>query len=180
MRLFIAITFNQDIKSSLYNIIQHLKQNSKEGNFTQKDNLHLTIAFIGESNAINTIQKAMNEAVLHPTVKSFTLSIEGLGKFNRREGDIFWAGIQNNPLLSQLNNAIVQELRNNGFTIDDREFKPHLTLGRKVVLHSNFDVKEFEKTNPTMEMEVNRISLMKSERIGGKLVYTEIYHCDLN
>jgi len=179
MRLFIAINFTPEIKTNLLKIIQQIKQNSVGGNFTLKDNLHVTIAFIGESNALKDIQKAMNMAIEQSTVKPFTLSIEGLGKFNRREGDIYWAGIKNNPLLSQLNKAIVEELRNSGFTIESKEYKPHLTLGRKVVLNDAFDIKEFEKTIPPMEMNVNRVSLMKSERIGGKLVYTEIYHCDL-
>lgn len=179
MRLFIAVNFTPEIKSDLFKITQYMKQNSIRGNFTKKDNFHLTIAFIGESNALKDIQKAMNMAIEQPEVKSFTLSIEGLGKFNRREGDIYWAGIKNNSLLSQLNKAIVQELRNSGFTIEDREYRPHLTLGRKVVFNNSFDIEEFKKTIPPMEMTVNRVSLMKSETIGGQLLYTEIYHCDL-
>ncbi|WP_313133770.1 RNA 2',3'-cyclic phosphodiesterase [Anaerocolumna sp.] len=179
MRLFIAISFTPEIKSNLFKITQYMKQNSIKGNFTKKDNFHLTIAFIGESNAIKDIQNAMNRAIEQPEVKPFTLSIEGLGKFNHREGNIFWAGIKNSPLLSQLNKAIVKELRNSGFTIEDREYKPHLTLGRKVMFKNTFDINEFEKTIPPMEMAVNRVSLMKSETIGGQLIYTEIYHCNL-
>ncbi len=47
MKLFIAINFTPEIKTNLLKIIQQIKQNSVGGNFTLKDNLHVTIAFIG-------------------------------------------------------------------------------------------------------------------------------------
>ena len=48
MRLFIAINFNDDIKEELENNIEDLKDEAKRGNFSLIDNLHLTLAFIGE------------------------------------------------------------------------------------------------------------------------------------
>lgn len=47
------------------------------------------------------------------------------------------------------------------------------------MLNREFDIAEFRKTLPSMEMEIAKISLMKSERFSGKLVYTEIYKKDL-
>ena len=48
-------------------------------------------------------------------------------------------------------------------------FRPHITLIRKA--KGNWS----EQSAPKGEMQVFRISLMKSERIDGKMVYTEIY-----
>ncbi|MDF2514045.1 MAG: hypothetical protein K0S04_3911, partial [Herbinix sp.] len=41
-------------------------------------------------------------------------------------------------------------------------------------------VMDFEKSIQPLEMMVNKLSLMKSERINGKLVYTEIYQVDFS
>jgi len=55
-----------------------------------------------------------------------------------------------------------------------------LTLGRRIKLKDKFDVVEFEAGIIPMQMEVAKISLMKSERVQGKLVYAEIYHVKLD
>ena len=48
MRIFIAIEFSNKIKNILHNIQEIVKENSISGKFTDKDNFHLTIRFIGE------------------------------------------------------------------------------------------------------------------------------------
>ena len=65
MRLFIAINFNDDIKEELENNIEDLKDEAKRGNFSLIDNLHLTLAFIGELDKRNlqTVKDAMIYAV---------------------------------------------------------------------------------------------------------------------
>jgi hypothetical protein len=85
-----------------------------------------------------------------------------------------------NQILSDLNKNLVQELKNFIKDIKDENFKPHLTLGRRVRVNDNFNISEFKKTLSLPVINVDRISLMKSERIQGRLVYTEIYHCNLN
>ncbi|MPN39367.1 hypothetical protein SDC9_186895 [bioreactor metagenome] len=44
-----------------------------------------------------------------------------------------------------------------------------------MVFKEGFDRAAFSKSLPQMSMTVNKISLMKSERIEGRLTYTEIY-----
>ncbi|MEF2562283.1 MAG: hypothetical protein UI647_05790, partial [Negativibacillus sp.] len=59
-------------------------------------------------------------------------------------------------------------------------FAAHLTLGREVLLEEGFNLKTFSNALPTMQMPVERVSLMKSERINGRLVYTEVDFVVLN
>ena len=56
----------------------------------------------------------------------------------------------------------------------------HLTLGREVILEPDFDLRAFFAGQDHCTMQVERVSLMKSERISGKLVYTEIAFVGLN
>lgn len=181
MRLFTAILFDKDTESHLYEMVEGLRAKSLAGTFTDRRNLHLTVNFIGETNREKDIRQAMDHAVSRLKTSSFTLSIRGLGRFQRKEGDIWWVGVERNEALGRLQKELVRELKEAGFfDMDDREYKPHLTLGRRVKLKEDFNPHLFEGEMKPMEMQVGRISLMKSERLKGKLVYTEIYHVGLD
>lgn len=176
MRLFIAINFDDDIKEQLYQLITLLRTNTTGGSFTLKENLHLTLNFIGETNRLDMVKQAMNQVVDRIKPECFTLTFRGFGRFKRREGDIYWVGVEENLMLSSLQKELVKELKEAGFfDIDDREFKPHLTLARKITTDGQIMSKSMEESVKPMHMPITKISLMKSDRIAGKLVYTEVY-----
>jgi 2'-5' RNA ligase len=180
MRLFTAILFNNEINNSLYLTVEKLKTESKGGTFTAKDNLHLTVNFIGETKRFDEVKQAMQAAVDQLHAGKFILSIRGFGRFKRREGDIYWVGVEKENNLWKLQKELVKELKEAGFyDIDDMEYTPHLTLGRRVKVREGFNAVQFEEGITPMQMEVCRLSLMNSERIEGKLVYTEIYSVEL-
>ncbi|MCX7614300.1 MAG: RNA 2',3'-cyclic phosphodiesterase [Clostridiales bacterium] len=171
MRLFIAICFNDPIKNKLCSTIEELKKHVKRGNFTRRDNLHLTLVFIGETTKDSEIKNAMDTV----TEDKFQLLIGGLGKFHRDSGEIYWVSVEKNRALSTVYEQLYKALKIRGFSLESRPFRPHLTLGREVLPEPDFDEAAFSGTISEMEMEISHISLMKSERISGKLVYTEIY-----
>lgn len=179
MRLFTAITFNEDIKDSLFRAILKLKDNAVSGSFTAKDNLHLTLNFIGETGRLGDVKLAMDQMIGTPAAESFSMQLEGFGSFQRREGDICWIGVVKEPALWRLQEELNKKLIEAGFTMEARKFKPHLTLGRRVRLSDSSILKDLAQDLPPMKHEVEKINLMKSERIEGKLVYTEIYALDL-
>jgi 2''-5'' RNA ligase len=171
MRLFIAINFEEEVKNQLCEAIGYLRENSLQGNFTGRENLHLTLVFIGETQRVEDIRHAMDAARAEP----FALKIGGLGRFKRQGGDIYWMGVEQNPALTAIYDRLYDELKRSGFRLESRPYKPHLTLAREVVLRNSFDQSAFGKAFPPMTVQAEKISLMKSERIGGRLVYTEIY-----
>jgi 2''-5'' RNA ligase len=177
MRIFIAINLNDEIRNYLIEMIQALKTGAISGNFTHRENLHLTLAFLGELGAdkVGLVKQAINRIDKGP----FLLSFSGFGRFRRSGGDIHWAGVNKSRELLDIQSQLVSELRKAGFVLENREFSPHLTLGREVKLSAAPEDFYGSLKKETREMEVSRISLMKSERIGGKLVYTEIYGRDL-
>ncbi len=180
MRLFTAILFDDNIKTFLYDTVQRLEANARSGSFTAKENLHLTVNFIGETKRLEEVKLAMLRAVNRARAERFDLSIMGFGSFSRREGDIYWVGVERSAVLSRIQKELVRELKEEGFfDIDDREYKPHLTLGRRIRVNPDFDRKSFEAALQPMKMEVTGLSLMKSERIDGKLTYTELYRISL-
>ncbi len=172
MRLFIAINFTEDVKNELCLTIERLKSNANQGNFTRRENLHLTLVFLGEvaPESIQNIKSAMEKV----TVEKFLLSLSGLGYFKRNGGDIYWMGVERNNCLAALHSQLCRGLTQAGFTLDNREYKPHLTLGREIRLIDRLDKEAFSKTIKPLKQVVDKISLMKSERIKGRLIYSEI------
>jgi 2'-5' RNA ligase len=178
MRLFIAITLQENIKDSLSRTITGLKNLTRKGSFTDRDNLHLTVVFIGETKDATEIMRAMDRALNNANTLPFQLEFREIGSFKRQEGDIFWVGVEKELNLWKLQEELVKELKAVGIPVDDKEYKPHLTLGRRVKLNGKIEKKELDHLVTPMIMETLKISLMKSERINGKLVYTEIYQSD--
>lgn len=167
MRLFIAINFNVDTRSLLLSLRDELRSNSLHGRFSSSENLHLTLAFLGECNAEQTA--AAKVALNMLTFEPFSISINRVGRFKRKGGDIWWAGVQNSPELLKLQGELTKRLCETGFTLEIRKFSPHITLGREVETDYAFG-----KILPFGET-VKSVELMKSERIAGKLTYSEIY-----
>ncbi|MDF2819836.1 MAG: hypothetical protein K0R15_277 [Clostridiales bacterium] len=179
MRLFIAINFSDEIKNSIYSVIRELKVLSIKGNFVEYHNLHLTLSFLGELPSADLVKKAMNMAVKTANQGEFTITVKGLSKFRRREGDILFANIEENESLYHLQKCLTKELEACGFQVEDREYKPHLTLARKTVMQETFKLEQYEMQMQAVQQKVTKICLMKSERIKGELMYTEVYEEEL-
>lgn len=88
--------------------------------------------------------------------------------------------MRKNPDLSALAGQVQRAFSQKGFSLEQRPFAAHLTLGRQVLLPQGFDLRAFSKTLPACTMQVERVSLMKSERINGRLTYTELDFVGLN
>jgi len=175
MRLFIAINFSNEIKGKLADAQDALRKHALSGNFTRTENLHLTLIFLGETpqNRLETIKQAIDSI----QEKAFELRANGSGRFSRNGGDIWWIGMEENHTLKKIHSVLADSLTASGFDIEEREFKPHLTLARKVLLKNE---KNIPKITGSFNIVVDKISLMKSEQIKGTLTYTEIYSKVLN
>ncbi len=179
MRLFTAITFSEEMKDYLAAVADKLRLLTVKGSFTLRDNYHLTLNFIGETGRLEEVQEAMRQALQKAAPGGFLLQTEGFGSFRRREGDICYIRVKKSPALFRLQREMARSLKELGFELDEQEYRPHLTLSRRTVFAGRFDQKLFEDQLVEKSMEVSRISLMKSERLQGKLTYTEVYGIDL-
>ena len=176
MRLFVAINFPEEVKDRLTTAIGTLEAQTLQGKFTLRENLHLTLVFLGETNRLKEVKQAMSTV----NFTDFNLKIGGLGRFTRSGGDIYWAGVGKSAELGALQAQLTSALTKVGFTLDDRTYSPHLTLGREVLLKPDFDETAIEKSIDTIDFPVSSFDLMCSERIWGKLTYTELFSVKLN
>ena len=175
MRLFIAINFDDDVKKHIIKQRETVKKFSRSGNFTNDDNIHLTIRFIGEADEedIEYICEAMREACSN--FRSFKINIGGLGFFPRGDKSIVWTGVEKSKAIEALYMRLERSLGKQGFGRNRQGLSPHITLGREVVLRKSYDSVKEEVGEGKVEFNVESVVLMESVRKGPKLIYRPIY-----
>ena len=165
MRLFLAIQLSPAVREALLTAQADLRRQGR-GSFPPPENLHLTLAFLGETADLSGARAALNAAACRP----FTLAVGGPpGHF----GDLWWAGVRADPALEDLALSLQADLRARGFCLEGRPFQPHITLVRR------WRGEAPQVTVPHASMLVRRISLLRSDLTDGKRIYTELSHNSL-
>ncbi len=169
MRLFVAVNFDKDTVEHLYKGAEFLRKNSISANISRKENLHLTLAFIGEVPSAKQAINALHEVKVPP----FTLILEGYGEFSK--GSICFAKTKSCPQLLNLANEVKGNLLAKGVSFDPKPFKSHITLARQFEPLPQFNKTAINQVLSERAVQINQISLMRSDRINGRLTYTELY-----
>ena len=169
MRLFIAINFDEQTKQHILEVQRQLHRIGR-GRFSRPENLHLTLAFLGEveANRVKPVCQAMDSLSFTP----MTLEFAHTGCFKRDGGNVWWIGLADSKALTTLQRMLCDRLQENGMVLESRPFIPHITLARQV----NFScpVTQDLLTTP-FTTKVDTISLMLSQRESGRLNYIEQY-----
>ncbi len=162
MRLFAAVNFDDPFKNAILSYQRELRGAALSGNFSRPENLHLTLAFIGE---VRDASKALR-AVKSVSVDPFEVRLSKSGHF----GNLYWLGVESGGKGEDLAGRVRDALRREGVSFDPKPFKAHITVAREV----EWAGEPVRFPVPKASAVVSRISLMKSERINGRLVYSEI------
>ena len=160
MRLFIAINLSPEMKSALKDAQRAMDRRGVRGNFTTEENLHLTLAFIGEYPSAETVMDALSGVTFTP----FDLQLDGVGRF----GDLWWAGLRESAALTAVARRVRRALAENAIPFDRKRFAPHITLLRK----ASRDAAGIAIAPETMT--VRTVSLMSSRRGRNGMIYTEV------
>jgi 2'-5' RNA ligase len=129
-RLFVAVRIAPEVAARLCRAQADLAPIISDIRWIQSESLHLTLKFLGrvDDARIPEIERSLQAGLA--ALPRFTVSCRGLGVFPAiRRPRILWAGLEGGAL-AQLAAAAEQALEPLGFPREEREFKPHLTIGR--------------------------------------------------
>ena len=168
MRLFIAIQLNDEMKDALVRIQNAMKRSGVRGNFTRRENLHLTVAFIGEYSDVELVREVIDEIEFN----DFEIGLDGIGAF----GNLWWAGIgsADDEELKAVAKMLRHGLADAGVPFDWKKFSPHITLVRKAQSPDGKIPESVLDSIPEAGMFVDHISLMRSDRGKHGMIYTEL------
>ena len=169
MRLFIAIILDENMTDALIEMQDDLMRSGIKGHFTRPENLHMTLAFIGENDEPEKIEEIMRDVPL----RSFSIKVSGTRLFM----DMVFANVLDNPDLHDYVKRLRRALSDNDIVFDRKKFMSHITLVRRASGNREFPIQTDAEIEETMR--VKGISLMKSEQGKHGMIYTGLGAADL-
>lgn len=124
MRAFIAI----DMPDLARDALSDLQSDLPTGRLAPHDNLHLTLAFLGEQ-PVELFEDA-HAALTSLDLPAFDLQLAGTDTFGGNAPKVLFVGARPNPALDRLHAKIRSLLHGAGLMLDRQRFRPHVTLAR--------------------------------------------------
>lgn len=191
IRAFIAIELPETIRQQLDAIEGQIQ--AKAGDSARRavrwvpaGNMHLTLKFLGEvsTNNVNVLAGMLQrEAARH---HAFEFTIGGLGAFpNPRRPRVIWVGAEIPANLASLQRNVEAETRALGYPAEERDFSPHLTLGR---ISQNARPEEVNqvaralgevKVGELGKVQVESVQLFRSDLHPNGAIYTSLFQFPL-
>lgn len=151
MRLFLALELPPPLLKDIAAQVDRHRSSFPPARWVKAERMHLTLVFLGETPpAAQTALAECLRGVFAPR-SPFTLTVAGAGGFPpRRPPRVLWLGVQADPpaalgdLQKACRRAIVAALPS--LELEERPFRPHLTLARCPQPWSPEDLERFEST----------------------------------
>jgi 2'-5' RNA ligase len=143
MRIFIGIKLDDSVLDKIEKFLKLFKKIASPLKWTTRENLHITLKFIGDvsDEKYKQIESLLAGADFNTGTGAIAINISGCGKFGRGPDlNIFWVGLEKNRQLEDMFNRIENTLLKAGIPKEDRQFKPHITVARN---KKNFNFKSF-------------------------------------
>ena len=124
-RLFVALQLPHPLRQA----VQELQSGLRTARWLDQDDLHLTLAFIGEVDG--STQPRIEAALADVTARRLRLELHGLGCFPPRGAPrVLWTSASPRDELVALAQAVRRTLGRAGLTPERRRFMPHVTFAR--------------------------------------------------
>jgi RNA 2',3'-cyclic 3'-phosphodiesterase len=134
LRTFIAIELDESLRIAIGRVQGKFKRVAPSGGvkWIPSDSIHLTLKFLGDTprSRISQVEAALQAACA--TVAPFDFNVEGRGCFpNFRRPRVIWVAVRDRgQTLARLQRNIETYVAPLGWPTEERDFSPHLTLGR--------------------------------------------------
>jgi 2'-5' RNA ligase len=132
MRAFLALELPFALRQNLYRYGQRLAASKADVAWAPADNMHLTVKFLGEINAVQEHEITQIMHTLASATPCWELRIGRAGAFNHLHAlRVIWAGIDSGvEEFMTLAEHIEQACARIGFPKEKRALHAHITLGR--------------------------------------------------
>lgn len=175
MRIFVGIEFDQAVKDYLYDLQNQIKPVTNKGNFTNYENFHLTLTFIGdlEEYELDSLYEIIDD--ISGKFCNFTINIGQFGSFHTRDKHLVYVKVLSGvEELTKLHKSLQEQLYSEAFIHKKEKFTPHITIAREVFF-KDASILNIIQPYPD-EIPVNKIVVFHSRRDkNNKLIYDNIY-----
>ncbi len=176
MRAFIALELTDEIRNKLAILQNQLKTYNGKIKWVNPKQIHVTMKFLGDITPPQAEQLSEDLRYIAADFSPFHFDVGRIGTFpGKKVPRIVWVGVENTPLLQELQQEIESAAEAIGVEREKRNFSPHLTLGRVKELDDPEDFRRFlyGHTLETTSNRVDRIVLFKSRLTPSGPIYSE-------
>jgi len=161
-RAFFALWPDQLAARQLHELAVGLTEKTG-GRAMREENLHLTLAFLGELPADRLAAACV--AAEQVRAPAFRLKLDMLGYWAHNR--LLWSGCTNaGEALTQLSATLSAQLRTAGFVLEKRPFSPHVSLVRNVKLRD-----DPPRSLPAVTWQCDRFVLAHSDAVSPGAAY---------
>lgn len=179
MRLFVGLDVPDVVRPCIAEVQRRLRKVNAKIAWVAPQNLHLTLKFLGETeeSQAQSIREALNRVASE--MVPVTCELRGVGQFPR----VIWAGLEGEiDRLGILARKIDDALAPLGFPREEREFRPHLTIGRIKFLADRESLTRalaFHTNESFGAVRVESVHLFQSTLTPQGPIYTKLFTAQL-
>lgn len=189
MRIFVAVDLPPHMLEKIEEITTFFNNKTppKALKWVEKDNLHLTIKFIGEINndQVEPIKHILSKSLADHN--AFDIEISGLGMYPHKNSPrVIWLGITNKKPLINIFKILDKSLTAQDIKPEQRGFTPHLTIARVRRNTDKATVKEIGeilsqfKVDDLGNITIDQVKLYQSVLTPSGPIYTNLFSVPLN
>ncbi|SHJ73520.1 2'-5' RNA ligase [Malonomonas rubra DSM 5091] len=131
LRSFIAIPLPEQTRRRIGKLQQQLRALQPLLKTPRSENLHLTLNFLGDLTPEQLAEIGQHVLSIGQKKEIFNVLLKGLGFFpNAKRPRILWLGVEPEAELIALQEELSKQLLSAGLEIEQRRYRPHLTIGR--------------------------------------------------
>jgi RNA 2',3'-cyclic 3'-phosphodiesterase len=184
MRVFIAVIPPPETQAAVAAMIASLRRTGDQVSWVRESNLHFTLRFLGEVTEATAARAAIAAGEAAATHGRFTLALGRAGAFpDQQHARVLWLGLTHGErALAALTATLEDRLAAQGIPRSDREFSPHLTIGRlrdpRPAPIEALDAIA-PRTRPELTFEVRELCVIESVLSPGGSQYSVRFRADL-
>ena len=170
-RVFIGIPIDKQAQQHINELLKTIKDSRRDIRWVAENNRHLTLAFLGNRtiSEVDNLLRLFDETYQQETHFQYRLS--NLTRFPEPTGRIIALTNEPDGPLDNLFQITLKLLQRNKLEFDQKEFRPHITLGR---IRRAKHVKTTFERQTNIKLDITKITLYQSTLSDSGSIYSAL------
>ena len=154
--MFLGLALSDEARAAMERVSLRLRAADDGLRWSSPEQWHITLAFLGSVESVG--ESVLLRELRRIRLPAAPLEIDGLGTFDRV--GILYSAVEVTPALAELQRATAEAVRASGLMLDDRPYRPHVTLARS---KGRAGMQTLKRLRPMLEQQRPRVRWTATE-----------------